>query len=413
MSSSARFGSYLIIPLKHDAADIHSVAAGLSAFPITSMDFNQNVKAMLSGVGNAAVGRCCRLDAEEIRRAVTGGRTGRLEVCREEERFSFDFYTSYLYLFRTGVAFLCLGITYDRMEALNTLYSPGHANETAPILLEGEPVGLEDGLTELCRGWGLRKFFDGPSSLLLEAFVHTTGLRTAYFSTLEELRRVTFRLHQMIPLEAGMDDESEEDTRYVYAVKSEEQEAYRWGCCISSQTLSYAVASESPDLAAELDTQAADALPMAVLMLYQKYTCLHFTALIADRKEQSASSLRRLKQMMLEFRAYGRMTPAILSRWHNVRRIYQHLLDTNDVDAMVADISDKLNILAAEQETAEARRSTRVINIITVFGIVSILASVLSIIQILSGGGAIFWISTALTTLALLVILGLAMFDRK
>ncbi|WP_158662535.1 hypothetical protein [Massiliimalia timonensis] len=44
------------------------------------------------------------------------------------------------------------------------------------------------------------------------------------------------------------------------------------------------------------------------------------------------------------------------------------------------------------------------INIITLFGIVSILASVLSIVQILSGGDALIWVSTILTTIILVLV---------
>jgi hypothetical protein len=57
------------------------------------------------------------------------------------------------------------------------------------------------------------------------------------------------------------------DTGYVYAVKSEEQAAYRWGCCAASQKLSYAVADPQMDLDAEMHNQAIDGLPITLLML--------------------------------------------------------------------------------------------------------------------------------------------------
>ena len=411
MEYRAKFGSYLVIPLKFDG-DWQTIGAGLPHQPMTTMDLNENIKVMLGGEGGAAVGRCCRVAAEVVRRAVTGDSAGQLAVCGEEA-YSFDVADSFLYIFRTQVAFLCLGVTYDRIEALNALFTPGYAGGAAQVLCGHEPVALEARLGELCATWGLRKFFDGPSPLLLDSFVHTVAVVPDYFETLEELRRVTFRLHQMIPLESNMDDEAEEDTRYVYAVKNEERAAYRWGCCISSQTLSYAVADPDMDLAAELETQAADALPIAALMLQQKYTCLRFTELIANRQKKEARRLHRLKQMMLEFRAFATTAPANLSRWHNVRQIYAYLLEVNDIDAAVEDISTKLSILTGEQEQMESERSTRVVNIITIFGIVSILASVLSIIQILSGGGTIFWVSTGLTSLGLAVVMGLAFRVKK
>ena len=90
--------------------------------------------------------------------------------------------------------------------------------------------------------------------------------------------------------------------------------------------------------------------------------------------------------------------PATLSRWHNVKQIFANLLEVNDVESAVADVSAKLDILAAHQQELERARGETVINLITLFGIVSILASVLSIVQILSDGNMLIWASTILTT---------------
>ena len=64
----------------------------------------------------------------------------------------------------------------------------------------------------------------------------------------------------------------------------------------------------------------------------------------------------------------------------------------------MAAVTAKLNILAAHQQELERVRGETVINLITLFGIVSILASVLSIVQILSDGNMLIWASTILTT---------------
>ena len=154
-----------------------------------------------------------------------------------------------------------------------------------------------------------------------------------------------------------------------------------------------------------------DGLPIALLMLYQRFTCLRFTELITKRKK--ARDLNRLKQMMLEFRAFGTVAPANLSRWHNIKQIYAHLMAANDVAAAVEDISTKLSILSAEQEAQESNRSERVGNIITVFGLVSILDSVLSILDALRSGEPIFWHCSTLTVAVLMVLLLLAGKRRK
>ena len=64
----------------------------------------------------------------------------------------------------------------------------------------------------------------------------------------------------------------------------------RWGCCVASQTISYVVAQADMDLAAEQRVQAEDGLPMVILSLYEKYTCLRFTELITHLKKIRSKS---------------------------------------------------------------------------------------------------------------------------
>ena len=101
-----------------------------------------------------------------------------------------------------------------------------------------------------------------------------------------------------------------------------------------------------------------------------------------------------------------------LSRWHNVKQIYANLLDVNDIPAAIQDISVKLSILTAHQEAIERARSETVINLITLFGIVSILASVLSIVQILADGDLLIWASTIFTAIMLALVTVLAILRR-
>ena len=122
--------------------------------------------------------------------------------------------------------------------------------------------------------------------------------------------------------------------------------------------------------------------------------------------------IKELKELMLNFQAFGTVTTANLSRWHNVKQIYANLLEVNDIPAAIEDISTKLNILTAHQEAVEHARSETIINLITIFGIVSILASVLSIVQILADGDLLIWVSTILTTIMLALVTALAIIRR-
>ena len=281
--------------------------------------------------------------------------------------------------------------------------NPGWASNSAEFFWldgagESHAFSLEDWLDRLLGPVGLQKFFDGPSSYLLDAYVYTFALSPRWFDTLEEMRAITFHLHKMAEPDTPMEDEAEEDIRYVFAARNLGANAYRWGCCVASQTISYVVADPALDLAAQHAVQAEDGLPVVLLALYEKYTCLRFTELMARLKKSRMKELRELKNLLLDFRAFGTVAPANLSRWHNVKQIFANLLEMNDVESAVADVSAKLDILAAHQQELERARSETVINLITLFGIVSILASVLSIVQILSDGNMLIWASTILTT---------------
>ena len=273
---------------------------------------------------------------------------------------------------------------------------------------ERHSFSVEDWLSDLLSPLGIDKFFDGESSYLLDSYSYIFTVVPQWFDKLEQMRRPVFNLHKMMPIDTESEDESEEDIRYVYAARNQENDAYRWGCCVTSQTISYIVADEEMDFEAQTNTQAEDGLPVVLLSLYEKYTCLRFTELTRMKK----GKVKELKELMLNFRAFGTVAPANLSRWHNVKQIYANLLEVNDIPAAIEDISTKLNILTAHQEAIEHARSETVINLITVFGIVSILASVLSIVQILADGDLLIWVSTILTTVMLALVTALAILRR-
>ena len=254
---------------------------------------------------------------------------------------------------------------------------------------ESHPFSVEKWLSDFLSPLGIQKFFDGESSYLLDAYTYIFTVVPQWFENLEQMRKPVFNLHKMMPLDIESEDEAEEDIRYVYAARNQEKDAYRWGCCVTSQTISYIVADETMDFEAERSAQASDGLPVVLLALYEKYTCLRF----AELTRMNKGKIKELKELMLNFQAFGTVTPA-------------------NLPAAIEDISTKLNILTAHQEAVEHARSETIINLITIFGIVSILASVLSIVQILADGDLLIWVSTILTTIMLALVTALAIIRR-
>jgi len=414
------YGCFFIIPLKFDPKTFNRAQLERigTLVPVRTMDLNENIKAMLTPSSGAAVGAGYVIRTADLA-APLGPGAGvegwlSLQVTGGEETFPLTLWDSWIYVFHTRVAFLCLNLSFRQMDALRTMCNPGWAhNDAAFAWLDGSgeqhPFSIEQWLSSLLAPLDLRKFFDGDSSYLLDAYTYVFAVVPEWFENLEQMRRLTFNLHKMVSLDTLIEDLAEEDVRYTYAAKNESVNAYRWGCCVTSQTISYVAANEEMDFHAERDAQAEDGLPVVLLSLYEKYTCLRFTELIAQRKKEQ---VRELKDLMLNFQAFGTVTPANLSRWHNVKQTYANLLAVNDIAAAVQDISAKVSILTAHQEAIEQERRDTVINLITLFGIVSILASVLSIVQILSDGGTLLWISTILTAIMLVLVTLLAVLRR-
>ena len=416
MQRTAKFGSYIIIPLKYDEQtfDTEKLAAALEKQSVTTMDLNENVKEIFNR-SEHVVGSCYAVPQEKLCAGLDGAKD--FEVRSEEGQYAFTIGRSYLYWFHTQVAFLCLQVTYDDMGAISRICNPGFAQNPARFYYgcggQMRQFSMERWLDEFLTPLGLRKFFDGESSYLLDAYVYLLAVMPQRFAALEEMRQITFNLHQMVPVDSCVEDDSEADLRYVYAVKTPALGTYRWGCCVASQTISYVFADPEMDLEAEMHTQALDGLPVVLLAMYEKYTCIRFTQLITQKEKQTMKQIRSLKKTMLEFQAFGTVTPANLSRWHNVKQIYADLLEVSDVENAVEDVSSKIGILAEHQEELERSRSETLINLITLFGIISILASVLDIVELLSGGGKLIWVSMIVTNLALLLSMWLAMRTRK
>ena len=272
--ASPAFGGFLILPLKYDPDRLGRArleALGEPA-PVTTADVNENIKAMFDPASPASVGWGRVLPRQALWASLGGGRAGALKVRSGGREFDFSLEEARLYVFNTRVAFLCLALTFPSMETLAAICNPGWASSSAAFFRldeagQSRAFSLEGWLDGLLGPLGLQKFFDGPSSYLLDAYVYTFTLAPEWFDTLEEMRAVTFNLHKMVEPDAPMEDAAEEDIRYVFAARNRDKNAYRWGCCVASQTISYVVADPALDLAAQLAVQAEDGLPVVLLAL--------------------------------------------------------------------------------------------------------------------------------------------------
>lgn len=423
----AKYGSYLLIPFKYNEDDFRLdwLEANTEKMPLTTMDINESVKQTMNAENTPNVISRYKLPKEMLIKEIAGNAEKEIAdlqfyVCEKKkpddytERRRFELEDSFIYVFHTQVAFLCLGIRYANIEILDCICNLGYVNRKAVYFYRNKEGNirefwLEEMVIELCKKAGLECFYQSESSIFLESYIYNVAVVKERFRYMETIRQAVFNLHLMVDLKEAVEDDSEEDVHYVYAVKTQALGSYRWGCCVTSQTISYIVANPQMDIDAEMEDQAENGIPVALLALYQKYTCLRFRELLAIVDKKKIKRLKRLRKQMLEFQAYGTIAPANISRWHNIKQIYQHIIETNAISEAIDDISITLNILAEHQKEIEAARNNTIISLITVFGIVSILASVLTIVQILAGGGSAEWLSLIVFSFGMLVMIAVVL----
>lgn len=415
----ARLGSYLVIPLKYEqnGPDTDWLKQFELSECLSTMDLTEPVKELFVPNAPSRVGVRYHIPHDMLINELLNEKdkhdctfqVHKVQDGRKTKR-TFDFFDAWLYVFDTQVALLCLGLLYSSMDTLLCICNPGFVENNAEYSYvdkagKRQDFSLKESLDGLCERAGLKALFTTSSPMILEANTYNLAVMPQRFRDLETIRKITFNQHRMSALDLETEDQSEDDVRYVYSVRDQETNSYRWGCCVSSQTLSYVVGGQGLKLEEELQAQAQDGLPLLALALHEKYTCVRFSQLVAALPDRKSKRLRELKQMMLDFRAFGVVTPANISRWNNVKKIYEYILDTNGIPESIDDIHHKLSILIERQHEIETSRNDAIGWVLTLFGITSILDSILSIIQILAEGSDLEWNATILSSLIMFIMM--------
>ncbi len=377
--NQARFGAYLILPFQFQEDRFHSEWADSTfcACDVTTVDLNETAKSMISRNTRFSIGSCWKIPSDVLLREMSGIEQAEpltLYVEAENSFRSFSFTDSWLYVFHSRVAFLAVGICFQEIRTLADIVNLGGVSSRAAFRYGDGPgrvaFSLSDWVDHLAFKAGLYSFYSKGSNPFVDVFTYTLAVIPERFPNLNVMKQATFNLHLMILFNNPVTASSEEDVRFVYAKIGEISHTYRWAACITSQTVSYITADPDMNLNRQMEIRARAGLPVVMLALYEKYTCLRYTEAIADTDIRHLKPIRKLKMEMLEFKAYGTVAPANISRWSNIRQIYKALLETNEVPAAIADVDHKINILAEHQRELESKKTELLTNLITAFGII-------------------------------------------
>ena len=299
-----------------------------------------------------------------------------------------------MFIFTGGIAFLAVYLSYCNGD-VGSVYDfilPGYTSEEKKIkeaqmhfLKELEEKLIHRVVPEM--DWFITDESYKPF-LLKEAYrMNTAGLPKRFDET-EAVNRITYNEHRIIELSRDFTDSSEKDVAYVTGARDVDLCNYGWGCAITSQEISYAYANggKSPI------ERAQDDLLLTMLVMYQKYTCMHLNEEIHQRyvsqgkKANREKSIRDLKHEAMTFIAYGTLAPSQISRWNNVCETYRLLIELNGINEAIEEIKEKINLLDEEQERIDSQRESTIGMIIAVFGLISIVGAVLQVVDYVSTG---------------------------
>ncbi len=194
------------------------------------------------------------------------------------------------------------------------------------------------------------------------------------------------------------------------------------GCCISTLDISYVYQSgilSTPGIEQTphkihnemLQVSASDLL-LTMLVLIQKFTCMQLNENIHSEIYEnrgmatrlSKKVIQNLKRQVLEFRAFGTLAPPQVSRWNNICETYRGLLEALGVNEALSEIEEKIDLLNSEQERRSTDAQNRLSLFIAVFGLISIIAAVLTIVDLIMTGSPAIVLSLILSTVAVVAV---------
>lgn len=385
-------GMYIILPLRYD----EEVQLGDISVPVGTPAefFSEDFIELLNSK--------CSTGGDFVRRFMID--PGKLQISLvNTENCGIPVADIQLFAFSGGIAFLAVYLSYLNKD-VSSVYDfilPGYLNEGEKIKkaqmhflkeLEEKLIGRVSPKMD----WFISEESYKPF-ILKEAYrMNVAGLPKRFEET-EIAERITYNEHRIIDLSLDFTDNSGKDVAYVSGARDVNLCNYGWGCAITSQEISYAYAIgyKSPI------ERAQDDLLLTMLVMYQKYTCLHLNEELHQRyvsKANRKNSIRELKHEAMNFIAYGTLAPSQISRWNNVCETYRALIELNGIHETTQEIKEKISLLDEEQERIDSQWENTIGMIIAVFGLISIVASVLQIMDYVSTGSLEMLVSFGVST---------------
>ena len=402
-------GLYIILPLRYKGS-FQSIAVDEEDSELPKLTFD-------SGDFTELLSVKCR-NGNFVKRFSANSRLQEtIEAWNEEAGISKEYQLDDLqfFIFNNGIAFITVYLSYPNkdVDKIYQFINPGYIQDRSRDMNLVQDALLKS-LEREVFGFIQEKLGVTLSWFTQDEKSKKYTIKEAYRLNIASLPdRFADNEHRLVDLTRDFRDVSEEDVEYATGAKDVDDEHYGWACAVTSQEISYAYGpgpgKTEPRDKDGLRERAEEDLLLTMIVMYQKYTCMIFNEKIhrrftgeEDRLKREAS-LRDLKREALEFVSYGTLAPSQISRWNNVCETYRSLQKQNGVNEALEEISQKITLLNEEQDRIDGERESRVSMIITLFGLVSIIAAALQTLDYISTGNPLMIVGFVVTSVAMIL----------
>lgn len=283
----------------------------------------------------------------------------------DREKYRYAYQGLQLYVFETGVGFLCMELAFDNIAALRRLRNVVASNVKHYKKTGNDAYGEEFPMLEIIKR--LLAFNENDiffSSSQPEHFAQALTFSYAYTASNQSKTTLHSLMHMV--QEAEYSDENENTgEEYIAPFRG-----VRWG--ISSRNIAVVQDENSAKDSNQVQSDLrGNHLPLIILAYHQKYAMIKFSAMINGTPAQ----IKDAKNDIIDFKARSSFV-SVSDAWI-LQLIYDKVMLVNKIEDMITENDRKLDSLIArenKEHRIKLEKATGIITLLfTIMGITSIL----------------------------------------
>ena len=329
-----------------------------------------------------------------------------------EADFSID--KVYLYVFNTGVAFICLSINYKDIAVMREIYDPAFARlvNTKSFFCSTNKDNFEvfcfkdyiDSILKNINKTKLQFFYPvEKDTVFSESYIANIAVIPNRISSSEQIKKMAYCLSRMhSPYSEGFQSSLYEGND-IFTLPKLSKDSYQWCTCVGDSCLARVRGEDT--LERQIRDFRNNSLTLILLALYQKYSCLHFGNLLRKNVSEKTKSFSTLQNALIDFKAFGVISAGSISKVDIIRKYYTQLLTTFGVTDVLGEIDTKLSVISEHEKDKNESKINSITLILAILSIVSISADMDTIVKSIFDENVSTWNIIIITVAAIIVLL--------